>query len=134
MTATSFYDANRTNAIVLCTVELGPTVTESELSLLRLDVCLTHNGIPWPIVREENGTTFTYITVVRSFQEYDHGDYVCTASLSLLSPSPYVTGNGTLTGVAAVSTGRWANTPPVLLVHAHHLDIYTNGTAHISLF
>ena len=131
MTVTSFYDTNGTNVIVLCTVELSPPVTESELSLLRVDAHLTHNGTrDIPTNREEHGTSFTYIAVVRSFQADDSGDYVCTATLSPLSPSPYITGNGTLTGMASASIGIqersavWLRTEPQYIAYIQtHIQV-----------
>ena len=55
------------------------------------------------------GTRFTYSFRMESFTSCDNGNYVCTATVSLRSPSPYVTGNVTMTGQAIIAVGKTKN-------------------------
>ena len=79
-----------------CTVELGPTVMESELSLLMVSAVISRDRTPLNITSQSmSGTTFTFGTTVNSFSEEDIGNYSCTATVRP-QPSTFLTGTGQL--------------------------------------
>ena len=95
-----------TNVIIFCTVELGPAMAVSDLPLVAVDARLVLNKTrDIPTIREQDATSFTYTAVVRSFQLNDSGEYVCRATVSPQSPSPYITGTGTQEGTAFIGIG-----------------------------
>ena len=78
-----------------CTVELGPVVMTSELSLLMVDAQLSRDGITLNLSSLTiSGTTFTFTIVVRLFGRNDSGNYSCAASVK--PNSSYLTENMTL--------------------------------------
>ena len=94
---------------LICTVELGPAVTESELSLLVVDAQLSRDGTPLaltgPIV---NGTTFTYTTQLNTFGRSDSGNYTCTATVRVQSNfSAFLIGISQLSDTIRVTTGSY---------------------------
>ena len=102
--------ADETNVELVCTVELGLAVAESDLSLLTVNVRLSRDGIVLaPTGPTVVGTRFIYSFRMESFTVCDNGNYVCTATVSLVSPSPYITGNATVTGQAKVAVGKTKN-------------------------
>ena len=83
-----------------CTVELDPSVMESELSLLIVEAQLSRNGIPLTMLSLSGptvtGTTFTFGAEVSSFNENDVGNYTCLATVAPQASSTYLTGMGQL--------------------------------------
>ena len=80
---------------VNCTVELGPVVMESELSLLIVDAQLSRDGVPLAQTNPTvSGTAFIYITQLNSFRRNDSGNYTCTATVRPQPTSTFFTGMG----------------------------------------
>ena len=98
--------------VVICTVELSPLVTESEVSLITVSARLIHNGTRElsPTMSARRGTTYTFSSLIQSFQQSNNGEYVCTATVSPQASSQLITGNGTRTGMAVISLGRCTKT------------------------
>ena len=100
MTITSD-QANTVNAgstvTVTCTVELNPSVVDSDLSVLMVDTQLSRDGTPLTLSGPTvAGTTFTYTIQLDSFEWSDSGNYTCTVTLRPRPPSPYLIASGTL--------------------------------------
>ena len=96
-----------TNISVFCTVELGPSVLESDLSLLLVYAQLSRDGTTLALTGPTVvGTRFIYSFHIKSFTVCDSGNYICTATVSPRFVSPYITGNGTLTERATVVVGK----------------------------
>ena len=96
-----------TNISVFCTVELGPVVLESDLSLLLVYTQLSRDGTTLALTGPTVvGTKFIYSFQIKSFTACDNGNYVCAATVSPQFASPYIIGNGTLTGQATVVVGK----------------------------
>ena len=95
------------HGIVICTVELSPHVTESEVSLITVSARLIHNGTRehLPTMSAPKGTTYTFSALIQSFQPNNNGEYVCTATVSPHTSSQLIIGNGTRTGMAVISLG-----------------------------
>ena len=95
-----------TSVELICTVELGPAISQSDLSLLMVDAQLSRDGTPLdrtgPVI---SGTTFTYTVQLDSFEMSDVGDYSCTATVSLVSNSTFISGSGTANGMSTISIG-----------------------------
>jgi hypothetical protein len=65
---------------------------ESELSSLMVDAQFSRNGIILTLFNVTiSGTTFTYTTIITSFERNDSGNYTCTANVG--SNSSYLYGN-----------------------------------------
>ena len=80
-----------------CTVELGPAVMESELSLLMVSAQVSRDGTPLNLTSQSvTGTTHIYRVAVISFSESDIGNYSCIATITRQSSSIYLTGMGQL--------------------------------------
>ena len=78
---------------VNCVVELGPSVMESELSLLMVDTQLSRDGTPLPLTGPTvSGTTLTYTTQFETFRRSDSGNYTCTATVGPQPTSTYLSG------------------------------------------
>ena len=85
-----------TNVELICTVELGPTVSQSDLSLLMVDAQLSRDGTPLALTGPTmTGTTFNYTIQLDSFGRNDSGDYTCTATVKPQLTSTYLTESGT---------------------------------------
>lgn len=93
-----------TDVTLTCTVEIGQGMSQSDLSLLTVDVQLSRNGtmlaLTGPMVISTN---FSYTIQLDSFGRRDSGNYTCTVSLQ--QPSTYLTGMGIHSAVAKVVTG-----------------------------
>ena len=90
---------------VTCTVELGPSVVESDLSVLMVDAQLSRDGTPLTLTGPTvAGTTFTYTIQLNSFGRTESGNYTCTATVS--SSSSFLTGSGSQSGTARVTVGK----------------------------
>ena len=78
-----------------CTVELGPAVMESELSLLMVSAQLSRDGtmlnLTGPTMTD---TTFTFEAAVNSFNKSNVGNYTCTATIRPRPSSTFLTGIG----------------------------------------
>ena len=103
----SFIESTGLHVIVLCTVELSPLVTESEVSLITVSAQLIHNGTRELSLTTSapKGTTYTFSALIQSFQRNNNGEYVCTATVSPHTSSQLIIGNGTRTGMAVISLG-----------------------------
>ena len=67
---------------VICTVELGSAVMESELSLLMVSAQLSRDGTPLNLTGPTViGTTFIYTRQFESFGRRDSGNYTCTVTV-----------------------------------------------------
>ena len=81
---------------MICTVELGPTVAESELSMLTVSAVISRDRTPLTLTSQSmSGTTFTFGATVNSFSEGDIGNYSCIATVRP-QPSTFLTGTGEL--------------------------------------
>ena len=92
-----------------CTVELGPSVVESDLSVLMVDAQLSRDGTPLNLTGPTvAGTTFTYTIQLNSFGRNDSGNYTCTATARSQSPLPYISSSGTTSSssMVRVITGK----------------------------
>ena len=92
---------------VTCTIELGPVVTESELSLLMVDVQLSRDGTMLILIGPTvTGTIITYTTQLNSFGRSDSGNYTCIATVRPNNQPSYLIGNRTLISkIIMISTG-----------------------------
>ena len=89
-----------------CIIELGPAVMESELSLLMVDAQLSRDGTPLTLTGPTvTGTRFTYARQFESFGRTDSGNYTCTATVTPQPSSTYLTGSGSRTSTAKITTG-----------------------------
>lgn len=90
-----------------CTVELGSSILESDLSLLMVDAQLSRNGnTVMQAGLSVTGTTFTYIFLIGSFGIGDSGMYNCTATVSLRISSSYLTGISVQSGLTELIIGK----------------------------
>ena len=89
-----------------CTVELGPAVVESDLSLLEVDAQLSRDGTALDLTSPTvSDTTFTYVTQLNSFGRNDSGNYTCTATVRPQSTSTYLTGSAVLSDTIYIQAG-----------------------------
>ena len=107
--------SNKANSLVTvgspvtltCTVELGPEVVESDLSLLVVDAHLYRDGTTLALTDPTvTGTTFIYTIQFDSFGRNDSGNYTCTATVRQQSASVYLTGEEILSVITKVTTGE----------------------------
>ena len=93
-----------------CTVELSPSVVESDLSVLMVDAQLSRDGTPLNLTGPTvTGTTFTYTIQLDSFGRSDSGNYECTATVRPQPPSTYIIGNEVAkSNVTSVTTGKFS--------------------------
>ena len=92
---------------LICAVELNPTILDSEIFLLTIDAQLSRNGTPLPLTGPTvTGTTFTYVTHLRSFQQRDFGNYTCTATVTPSPSSTYLTGIDVLSNTLNIKPGK----------------------------
>ena len=75
------------------TIDLGPSVMDSDLSLLMVDVRLFRDGTQLLDQTSSimSSTTFTYSRRFDSFGRMDSGNYTCTAEVEPRSNIPYLT-------------------------------------------
>ena len=91
---------------VNCVVELGPAVMESELSLLMVDAELSRDGTQLTLANPTvTGTRFTYTRWFESFGRSDSGNYTCTATVMPQPSSTYLSGTGSGSSTAKITTG-----------------------------
>ena len=99
---------NGSHVTITCTVELGPSVSESDLSLLMVDAQLFvhRNGVTKNLSSTQivSGTTLTYATAVNSFGMSDSGNYSCVATTR--PSSVYLYGTSELSNQIQVTTGN----------------------------
>ena len=89
-----------------CTVELGPVVVDSDLSLLMVDAQLSRDETTLPLTGPTvTGTTFTYTIQLNSFEWNDSGNYTCTATVRPHSTSVYLTGSAILSETIYIQAG-----------------------------
>ena len=90
--------------ILTCTVELGPLVMESELSLLVVDAQLTRDGTTLDVTGPKGtGTTFTYTIQLESFERDDSGNYTCIAIVRPQQSSTYLTESSVLSDTSIIN-------------------------------
>lgn len=93
-----------------CTVELGPELIVSELSLLVVDVQLSKDGITGNLLDSlirMSGSTIVYSTLVKSFGRHDSGNYSCVATVRPQPFSVYLHGTGEMSNHILVTTGSY---------------------------
>ena len=91
---------------VICVVELGPSMMESDLSLLTVDAQLSRDGTPVTLADPTmTGTTFTYTKQFESFGRSDSGNYTCTATIRPQPSAAYLTGSGSQSDTAKITIG-----------------------------
>ena len=91
---------------VNCIIELGPAVMESDLSSLMVDAELSRDGTPLTLSDPTvTGTRFTYSMRFESFGRTDSGNYTCIAEVTPQLSSTYLTGSGSGTNTAKITTG-----------------------------
>ena len=89
-----------------CTVELGPAVMDSDLSLLIVETQLSRDGTELNITDQKmTGTTFIYTYLIDSFGRNDSGNYNCTATVRPLENSMYLIVGDPLSNTTRVTTG-----------------------------
>ena len=81
-----------TDVTLTCNVTMGQGVLSSDLSLLMVNTQLSRDGTKLNRMMSISGTTFTYTIQLNSFGRNDSGNYTCTANVTLLQPSTYLTG------------------------------------------
>ena len=95
------------DVIISCTIELGPAVMQSELSLLMVDAQLSRDGTPLAMTNPTvSGTSFIYTTQLNSFGSNDSEKYTCTATIRPQPTSTYLTGMATMSDTARIITGN----------------------------
>ena len=99
---------NGSDVAITCTVEFGPAVVESELSLLMVDAQLfkLRNGSTRNLTLTNqvmSSTAFTYTTMVNSFSSSDSGNYSCVVTIR--PSSIYLYGTVELSHDIQVTTG-----------------------------
>ena len=78
-----------------CTVELDSAVLESDLPLLNVSAWISRNGtVLMQTSQSVVGTTFNFGATVDFFGVMDNGNYICTATVTPLSSSQFLTGMG----------------------------------------
>ena len=96
-----------TNVTLACTVELSPSVMESDLSLLMVDTQLSRDGTPLTLTGPTvAGTTFTYTIQLDSFGRSNSGNYTCTVTVRPQPLSLYINMSSTLSHTVRVTTGK----------------------------
>ena len=90
-----------------CIVELGPSVVDSDLSVVMVDAQLSRDGTPLTLTGPTvAGTTFTYTIQLDSFGRSDSGNYNCTATVRPHPPSIFLTESGEQFNTARVTTSK----------------------------
>ena len=90
-----------------CTVELSPSVVNSDLSVLMVDAQLSRDGTPLTLTGPTvAGTTFTYTIQLDSFGRNDSGNYTCTATVRPHPNSTFLAGNDTLSDTVRITSGK----------------------------
>ena len=96
-----------TDVTLTCSITMGQGILPSDLSLLMVDKQMSRNGttldLTGPVV---TGTTFTYTIRLDSFGRNDSGIYACTANVTLLQPSTFLTGMGCGVIISEVVIGK----------------------------
>ena len=91
----------------ICAVELNSEILDSEIFLLTVDAQLLRNGTPFLLTGPTvTGTTFTYVTQLKSFQQSDFGNYTCTATVRPSLSSMYLTGIDVLSNTFSIKPGK----------------------------
>ena len=89
-----------------CIVKLNPTVVESDLPQLMVDVQLSRDGTPLALASPTiNGMTFIYTTQLNLFGRSDSGNYTCTATVRPQPTVTYLVVDHSLTVSIIISTG-----------------------------
>ena len=93
--------------MLTCVVKLNLAIQNSEIFLLTIEAQLSRNGTPLPLTGPTvTGTTFTYTTQLRLFQQSDFGNYTCTATVSPSPSSTYLTGIDVLSNTLNIKPGK----------------------------
>ena len=91
-----------------CTLVLNSVIMGSENALLMVDAQLSRDGTPLALPSVTViGTTFTYTTVVNSFERSDSGNYTCTATVRPQPAATYLNGTETLESNINIRAGKY---------------------------
>ena len=94
-----------------CTLMLNSVIMGSENALLMVDAQLSRDGTPLALPNVTvTGTTFTYTTVVNSFERSDSGNYTCTATVRPQPTATHLTGTETLESNINIRAGKYSFT------------------------
>ena len=78
-----------------CTIELDLMILESDLSLLNVSAEISRNGtVLTQTSQSVDGTIFNFGATVNFFSQSDVGNYVCSATVTPLPSSSFLTGMG----------------------------------------
>ena len=89
-------------------MELGPSVVDSDLSVVMVDAQLSRDGTPLTLTGPTvAGTTFTYTIQLNSFGNDDIGNYTCTAMVRPQQPSTFLTESSEQSDTARVTSGNY---------------------------
>ena len=91
-----------------CSIQMNSSVTDSEVSLLMVEAQLIKPSgrilnLSNPTI---SGTTFTFITEVKSFSDSDIGNYTCSATVRSRPFSSYLTESDELSGRIELGIGE----------------------------
>ena len=93
-----------------CTVELGPGLVDSDLSLIEVDAQLYRDGAPLALSGPTvvTDTTLTYSTQLDLSVRNNFENYTCTATLRPRDELAYINGSTNVSKLNVVSTGMIA--------------------------
>ena len=96
------------NVTLTCSVQMSSSVTDSEVSLLMVDVqFIMPNGTTLNLSHPEIlGTTYTFTIQVTYLSDDDVGNYTCLATARRGPLSTYLTGTGELSGKTELRIGE----------------------------
>ena len=87
--------SNGSTVIVNCTVKLNSIILVDDLRLLNVSAQISRNGtVLMQTSQSVDGTTHNFEATVSSFGESDNGNYICTATVTPLPSSTFLTGIG----------------------------------------
>ena len=105
-TPSSPVNAITSTVTVNCVVELGPSVMESDLSLLMVSAQLSRDGTPLTLTEPKaSGKTFTYTRRFESFGRMESGNYTCNATVEPKPTVTYLNGSAPLANTAIITIG-----------------------------
>ena len=94
-------------ATFTCTVELGPGLVDSDLSLIEVDAQLYRDGAPLSLSGPTvvTDTTLTYSTQLDLSVRNNSESYTCMATVRPRDESAYINGSTNVSKLNVVSTG-----------------------------
>ena len=111
-----------TDVILTCTVELSPSVVDSDLSVVMVDTQLSRDGTPLTPTDTMDDTTFTYTVQLDSFGNDDIGNYTCISIVRPRQPSTFLTESSEQSDTARVTSGNYGTQikmPSFCIVNYH---------------